>query len=105
MLDRLKLPSERAFYAQKAVQDGCTRDMLLNQIENGLHKRQVALINNFQITLPSYESELAVQLFKDPYHLDFVMLAEEAKERDLEDALMNHKTFVGIGRWLCLSKF
>ena len=41
---------------------------------------------------PPYESELASQLFKDPYQLDFIMLGEEAKERDLENALMNQVT-------------
>lgn len=92
LLDKLKLPEERAFYAQKAVQNGWTRDMLVNQIESGLFKRQGAITNNFGLTLPAYDSELALQLFKDPYHLDFVMLGEEAKERDLEDALMNHIT-------------
>ena len=92
LLDKLKLPEERAFYAQKAMQNGWTRDMLVNQIESGLFKRQGAITNNFGLTLPSYDSELALQLFKDPYHLDFVMLSEEAKERDLENALMNHIT-------------
>jgi predicted nuclease of restriction endonuclease-like (RecB) superfamily len=92
LLDRLKEEEERNFYIQKAVENGWTRNMLVNQIESGLYKRQGALTNNFQLTLPSYESELAKQLFKDPYHLDFVMLGAEAKERDLENALMNHIT-------------
>ena len=92
LLDKVKLREERTFYAQKAVQNGWTRDMLVNQIESGLFTRQGAITNNFGLTLPSYESELALQLFKDPYHLDFVMLGQEAKERDLEDALMNHIT-------------
>jgi predicted nuclease of restriction endonuclease-like (RecB) superfamily len=92
LLDRLKEEVERNFYLQKAVENGWTRNMLVNQIESGLYKRQGALTNNFQLTLPSYESELAKQLFKDPYHLDFVMLGAEAKERDLENALMNHIT-------------
>ncbi|HEV8081769.1 MAG TPA: PDDEXK nuclease domain-containing protein [Chitinophagaceae bacterium] len=92
LLDKLKLPDDRLFYAQKALQHGWTRDMLVNQIESDLYKRQGALTNNFQLTLPSYESELATQLFKDPYHLDFIMLGEEAKERDLENALMNQIT-------------
>lgn len=92
LLDKLKFPDDRLFYAQKALQHGWTRDMLINQIESNLYKRQGALTSNFQLTLPSYESELAIQLFKDPYHLDFIMLGEEAKERDLEDALMNQIT-------------
>lgn len=92
LLDKLNLPEERAFYAQKAVQNGWTRDMLVNQIESGLFKRQGAITSNFEDTLPAYQSELAIQLFKDPYHLDFVMLGEEAKEKDLEDALTTHIT-------------
>ncbi|HEY4147539.1 MAG TPA: PDDEXK nuclease domain-containing protein [Chitinophagaceae bacterium] len=92
LLDKLSLPDERAFYAQKAVQNGWSRDMLANQIEGGLFKRQGAITSNFGVTLPVYQSELAIQLFKDPYHLDFVMLGEEARERDLEDALTTHIT-------------
>lgn len=92
LLDKLKENKERLFYAQKAVEQGWTRNMLVNQVESGLYRRQGALTNNFSLTLPKYESELAAQLFKDPYHLDFVMLGEEAKERDLENALMTHIT-------------
>ena len=92
LLDKLNEKDERLFYAQKTIQNGWTRDMLVNQIETGLYKRQGALTNNFRLTLPNYDSELATQLFKDPYHLDFVMLSEQAKERDLEDALMTHIT-------------
>jgi predicted nuclease of restriction endonuclease-like (RecB) superfamily len=62
LLDKLKETDKRLFYAQKAVQNGWSRDMLLNQIESQLHKRQGALTNNFEVTLPKYESEFAVQL-------------------------------------------
>lgn len=92
LLDKLNNPDERFFYAQKAVENGWTRDMLINQIESGLYKRTGAITNNFGIALPAYDSELAIQLFKDPYQLDFIMLSEKAKERDLEDALMNNIT-------------
>lgn len=92
LLDKLNQPDERFFYAQKAVANGWTRDMLINQIESGLYKRQGAITHNFKNALPAYDSELAIQFFKDPYQLDFIMLGEEAKERDLEDALMSHIT-------------
>lgn len=92
LLDKLKQPEERLFYAQKAIQNGWTRAMLINQIESGLHKRQGTLTNNFSNALPAYESELATQIFKDPYQLDFIMLNEAAKEKDLEHALMNQIT-------------
>jgi predicted nuclease of restriction endonuclease-like (RecB) superfamily len=37
LLDKLKQPEERLFYARKAIQNGWTRAMLVNQIESGLH--------------------------------------------------------------------
>lgn len=92
LLDKIKDTTIRNFYIQKTIANGWTRDVMVNQIESGLHKRQGALTNNFEVALPAYDSELAIQLFKDPYQLDFIMLSEEAKERDLEDALMNHVT-------------
>ena len=92
LLDKLKLPAQKLFYASKAIQNGWTRDMLVNQIENGLHKQIGALSNNFGVTLPAYDSELALQLFKDPYNFDFLQIGEEAKERDLENALIQHIT-------------
>lgn len=92
LLDKVKLPAQKLFYASKAIQNGWTRDMLVNQIENGLHKQIGALSNNFGITLPAHDSELALQLFKDPYNFDFLQIGEEAKERDLENALIQHIT-------------
>ncbi len=89
LLDKLKETSSRLFYAQETLKNGWTRDVLIHQIESGLHKRQGKLTNNFDKTLPTDESELAVQLFKDPYHLDFIMLSEQARERDLEKALIS----------------
>jgi predicted nuclease of restriction endonuclease-like (RecB) superfamily len=96
LLDKVKDPKIRHFYIIKAVENGWTRDMLVNQIESGLHKRQGALTHNFKQTLPNYQSELTQQLFKDPYHLDFIMLGQAAKERDLENAIINHITKVLI---------
>jgi predicted nuclease of restriction endonuclease-like (RecB) superfamily len=92
LLDKVKDPAIRLFYIEKAIKNGWSRDVMVHQIEGGLHKRQGALSNNFSATLPAYESELATQLFKDPYQFDFLMLGEEAKERDLENALMTHIT-------------
>ncbi|MBX3257531.1 MAG: DUF1016 domain-containing protein [Chitinophagaceae bacterium] len=65
------------------------------------------LPNNFSNTLPAGHSDLAIELFKDPYKFDFFQLSEEAKERDLENALVDHisrflvemgKGFAYIGR-------
>lgn len=40
--------------------------------------------------LPKPQSDLAQQILKSPYNLDFLSLAKEAQERDLERALIAH---------------
>ena len=60
------------------------------QIESGLYRRQGKSLTNFQATLPTPQSDLAQQLIKDPYNFDFLTLAAEAQERDLEKGLLSH---------------
>lgn len=94
LLDKVKTQKERNFYIRKTIENGWSRNVLAHQIESGLINTQGALVNNFSTTLPAYQSELTAQVFKDPYNFDFIMLGEQAKERDLEDALMTHVTKV-----------
>lgn len=49
-------------------------------------------INNFNDTLPTPQSELAQQSFKDPYIFDFLNLKDKADEKDIEDQLVKHIT-------------
>jgi predicted nuclease of restriction endonuclease-like (RecB) superfamily len=90
LLDKLKLAAEREWYARAAIVHGWSRNVLVHQIETRLHERQGAAITNFKQTLPIPQSELAQQLVKDPYILDFVTLAQDAIERDLEAGLTDH---------------
>jgi len=90
LLDKLKEPQERLWYAQKALENGWSRDILVMQIETNLFQRQGGAITNFARTLPAPDSDLAHSLVKDPYCLDFLTLSEEAQERDLEKALVDH---------------
>lgn len=59
-------------------------------IESGLYLRQGKAITNFQTTLPKAQSDLAQQLLKDPYNFDFLTLATDSHERDLERGLLVH---------------
>jgi len=68
----------------------CNSDVLVHRIESGLHKRAGAAVTNFERTLPSSQSDLAQQITKDPYTFDFLMLAEDAHERELEQGLLAH---------------
>ena len=60
------------------------------QIESGLYQRQGKAITNFASMLPPFQSDLAQQITKDPYNFDFLTLAAEAREKDLEAGLVEH---------------
>lgn len=101
ILDYVKDRGTRAWYIQATFEHGWSRDVLVHQIESGAHKRAGAAITNFERTLPSPQSDLAQQITKDPYTFDFLMIGEDAHERELEQGLLAHlKDFLlelGIG--------
>lgn len=90
LLEKVKSPEERLWYAHQAIQNGWSRNVLVLQIESGLYQRQGKATTNFQTTLPPVQSDLARQLIKDPYNFDFLTLTQAAQERDLEQGLLTH---------------
>jgi predicted nuclease of restriction endonuclease-like (RecB) superfamily len=90
LLEKLKSDQERHWYAQQAIENGWSRDILVLQIESQLHLRMGGAITNFEQVLPKPQSDLANSLLKDPYHLGFLTLSKDAQERDLENALVMH---------------
>lgn len=90
LLDKLKDPTERLWYAQQAITNGWSRSILDLQIETNLHKRQGKAPNNFKKTLPPADSDMAAQVFKDPYLFDFAGTADPRREREIEQSLVEH---------------
>ena len=88
LLGKLKSPSKRLWYAIKTKELGWSRSVLVHQIESDLYGRQGKAITNFPETLPAPQSDLANQLLKDPYHLDFLAIGPDVTERQLEMALL-----------------
>lgn len=88
LLDKLKDPTERGWYVRQTIERGWSRNVLVHQIESGLYGRQGQAVTNFERALPAPQSDLARELIKDPYHFDFLQLGDEARERDLERALL-----------------
>lgn len=101
LLDRVKDPVQREWYARAALENGWSRAVLDHQIDSGLFERQGKALSNFQQTLPAPQSELAQQVFKDPMNLEFLALSEQASERELERGLIERlKDFMlelGVG--------
>jgi predicted nuclease of restriction endonuclease-like (RecB) superfamily len=92
LLGKLKTAEERLAYAQKTLEHGWSRNVLVMQIETRLIERQGNAITNFEQCLPKPESDLARESLKDPYRFDFLGLGDEAQEREIEHALVRHVT-------------
>lgn len=90
LLQSVKPVAEREWYARQALNNGWSRSVLTHQIESDLFNRQGHALTNFTRTLPSEQSELAQQLIKDPYSFEFLSLAADMQERDLQRGLLEH---------------
>ncbi len=90
LLDRVPEPEARDWYAREAVAHGWSRALLLQQVAGDLYRRQGRATTNFARTLPSPQSDLARQVLKDPYNLDFLALGDGVRERELERGLIAH---------------
>ena len=90
LLNKLDNLEERVWYARKTVESGWSRNVLEIQIETGLYRRQGLAVTNFERMLPKPQSDLAQQMLKDPYSLEFLAVTEDVAERELEQALVTH---------------
>jgi predicted nuclease of restriction endonuclease-like (RecB) superfamily len=90
LLDKIKDTKLRLWYAQKTIENGFGKDMLVFQIESQLHLREGNTVNNFEKSIPPIKSDLVNQSFKDPYIFDFVGNAKHIRERVLEETLIEH---------------
>lgn len=90
LLEKLDSSDLRLWYAQAAVEQGWSRDVLVHQIDTQLHQRAGQAVTNFARTLPPADSDLAQQATRDPYLFDFVGIADMRREHDLENALTVH---------------
>jgi len=89
LVTRLEGRDARVWYAAKAVQHGWSRKILEAQIATDLRGREGGALTTFEHALPAPDSELVRDAIKDPYNFEFLGLSREAKERDLEQALLN----------------
>lgn len=93
MNSKLKL-GLRYWYMKQTLICGWSSNILDLQIKNDLFHRQINenKVNNFTVTLPNPQSDLANYLLKDPYIFDLAGMKERADERDIEQQLVTHVT-------------
>lgn len=92
IMQKNKNQTDALFYINQTIENNWSRAVLEYQIETQLHKRQANAVTNFATTLPQPDSDLAIQLLKDPYNFEFLTLEKSAKEKDLERELTNNIT-------------
>ena len=88
----LSNPEKALFYVHQTVENGWSRNMLLNFIGTRLYERQGKALTNFKQAVPSEDSDLAQELTKDPYCFGFTGITKPYNERILKDALLNNIT-------------
>lgn len=81
-------PAKALFYVRKTMEEGWSRDMLLNFMDTGLYEREGKALTNFTRTLPDETSDLAQEMTKDPYNFAFTGITKSYNEQMLKDALL-----------------
>ena len=90
LLERVSTPADRLLYARQTLANVWSSNILALQIQGRLHKCLGKPVNNFALALPPPDSDMAAQIFKDPYLFDFLGTADPRKEREAEKVLVEH---------------
>ena len=88
ILEKCKTAKERKFYIAMTKKFGWTKNVLATQIANNAFTRAVKAQSNFDKVLPPAKATQAYLAIKDEYTFDFLELAAEHSERELELALL-----------------
>lgn len=104
LMQKVKNVDAFEWYVHNTVQNNISRSILIMQIEQGLYEQQgikESKLSNFEISLPKPQSDLAMQMLKNPYNFEFLTVGNQAQEKEIEDALINHiskfLTELGVG--------
>jgi predicted nuclease of restriction endonuclease-like (RecB) superfamily len=90
LMQRVKEPDVREWYMRESVRQGWSRSVLEIQLLGNAHRRQGKAVTNFASALPIAESQRAAEVFKDPYLFDFLGTTDLNRERQVEQALVDH---------------
>lgn len=95
LIQRVKDEVARNWYIAQTIANGWSRYGLEDQIKQNLYQRQAIdehKATNFLSKLPPPISRLAQDMIKNPYNFDFLGLHDQAREREIEFASVQHIT-------------
>jgi predicted nuclease of restriction endonuclease-like (RecB) superfamily len=88
ILEKCKDNLEREFYIKMTRKFGWTKNILMHQLENKTYEKTLLNQTNFEQTVSEDISNQAKLAVKDEYTFDFLELADEHSERQLEQAIL-----------------
>lgn len=90
---RCKSTDEALFYIDKIIEQGLSRNALINCIKGDLYKHQGKIINNFTEHLPPIQSKLIQEVLKENYDFGFATVPNTMyEEAELEESLTKNVT-------------
>ena len=93
IITKCKSIDEAFFYIGKTIEQGLSRDSLINCINANLFGHQGKIANNFSEHLPDLQSKLVQEVLKENYDFGFATVKHEIfDEEELEDALSKNVT-------------
>ncbi|GHT41166.1 hypothetical protein FACS189437_07730 [Bacteroidia bacterium] len=90
IMNKCKDNLERKFYILATKKFGWTKNVLIHNIEVKTYEKYLLNQTNFDATLPDKLKNQAILAVKDEYNFNFLNLAEEHSENELETALVNN---------------
>ena len=93
IITKCKSIDEALFYVGKTIEQGLSRDALINCIKAILYEHQGKIVNNFTDHLPALQSKLVQEVLKENYDFGFATVEHEIyDEAELEEALTKNVT-------------
>jgi predicted nuclease of restriction endonuclease-like (RecB) superfamily len=93
IITKCKSIDEALFYVGKTIEQGLSRDALINCIKANLYEHQGKIVNNFTDHLPALQSKLVQEVLKENYDFGFATVEHEIyDEAELEEALTKNVT-------------
>ena len=101
IIDKCKGDRDKAlFYVRRTIQNGWSRNSLLNWLSTDLYDREGKAQTNFELTMPSDDCDLARQIVKDPQNFEVFGLSEKYSETELKAAIVANieSTLLSFGK-------
>ena len=88
IITKCKSIDEALFYMGKTIEQGLSRNALINCIKANLYEHQGRIANNFSDHLPALQSKLVQEVLKENYDFGFATVEHEIyNEDEMEEAL------------------